>query len=153
MRARKMQNANARSTRRSFWHLYTGTFAFLIARSTDAQRRASSLGGGAGGGAPPLRAAPAQASSVLSARLIACSGWTNPKDGDVVCRGAPVKSLHLLTLNALCLNLARPCTAQRFCMRTSSLPVPPRPQAPSLVANARSPSSGSILLASASRRI
>ena len=32
MRARKMQNANARSTRRSFWHLYTGTFAFLIAQ-------------------------------------------------------------------------------------------------------------------------
>jgi hypothetical protein len=37
MRARKMQNANARSTRRSFWHLYTGTFAFPD--SAEAQMR------------------------------------------------------------------------------------------------------------------
>ena len=152
MRARKMQNANARSTRRSFWHLYTGTFAFLIAQKhrcaasrivsvRRCRRRRTAL------------ASCACASKQCSFSTADRSGWTNPKDGDVVCRGAPVKSLHLLTLNALCLNLARPCTAQRFCMRTSSLPVPPRPQAPSLVANARSPSSGSILLASASRRI
>ena len=73
--------------------------------------------------------------------------------GDDVCRGAPAKSLHLLALNALCLKHARPRTAQRISMRTSSLPVPPRPQAPSFDYDARSPSSRSVLLASTTRRI
>ena len=43
-----------------------------------------------------------------------------------------MKSLRLLALHAVCLKHARPRTAQRFSMRTSSLPVPPRPQAQAL---------------------